>query len=525
MTSRIPDKVSVVGAILLGEELLLQQESTLAQNDPDVRLGRPINARLSPAEWMPAPDFPEGDVEYKPISTELKPTSKAMYIKDEGLMLQYGIIGKPGTGKTHLLTHILRQLVAHKRRDPDRKFGGLILDPKSALIDGVTEAFEQADRPDDLIIVNTRELRRSGGVNVLHCMLSGPDLGEVLVMAAQSAGLAASDKFWLLQMSSAFGAILTLLSLIAPAEAPSLRRLMDIAVGNHAHGSALDAFVDEVRSILGPEKANHIANRYYNARDQLLQHAANNPASSDPKIRSTVEMFMQSAFSVFRDEGYESYSTKTPANSVNLYDRIVNEGKVVLVSMGPQEVAISSRLPALMKLIFQRTVISRFERYKNWEIHNFERPVFLIADEYHQVATKVEGIFGDTDFFSMARQFGAFCLVATQSLQQLKVSSIEHAWPAVFDVLAAIISMWGDDPDTTEYINKRAGKLEYEVRKRSTSVSDGKENFSFSVDRVERPVIPVGVAQMLVQGQAIVVGKTEGQTQAASVRYLKVPAR
>jgi type IV secretory pathway TraG/TraD family ATPase VirD4 len=192
--------------------------------------------------------------------------------------------------------------------------------------------------------------------------------------------------------------------------------------------------------------------------------------------------------------------------------------------MGQQEVKLASLLPALVKLIFQRTVISRFDRYASWELHNCERPVLFMADEYHMVATQQEGRFGDAQFFSLGRQMGALSFIATQSVQQLLNSPIKEAWKAVFDVLSAVMVMSGNDPETAEYVDRLAAANEAVTRTVGRNLADGKDSTSVSPNLGDRRVIPPGVLQMLKQGQAIVIGKTGGQTERAGVRYLQVPA-
>jgi type IV secretory system conjugative DNA transfer VirD4/TraG family protein len=510
-------EIQVRGEINLGNELLLELQDVVQERTGEDRPGK-VGSTLGPTGRRHS-EIPTKDVEYVAQTYALQEGEGALSIKDRGLALQYGILGKPGSGKTHLLMHLLRQIVAHKRGDPDRKFGGLILDPKAALIDDVRETFRKARREDDLVVVNTRELLGSG-INVIDCMLSPEDLGETLVLAARSAGLGSGEPFWLQQMSTVFGAILTLMNIMAPRTPPTLSALMEHAVGVVDGKPALECFLGDVeKEVKRRQVGKQTAIEYQTAVDALRHHTG-----GEPRNRAIVEQFMHQAFGLFRAPDYACYSWEA-RGSRTLYDLIIDEGKTVLVSMGPQEVKLTSLLPALMKLIFQRTVISRFERYRKCELHNAERPLLFMADEYHTVATKVEGKFGDSEFFSLGRQFGALCFVATQSVQQLMVSSIEKAWKAVFDVLSAVIVMSGDDPETAKYVDERAGKKTVIMKKRSPSYNDGKESISVSYERLELPVIPVGTFQMLTQGQAIVIGKTEGPQQMGSVRYLRVPPR
>jgi type IV secretory pathway TraG/TraD family ATPase VirD4 len=297
---------------------------------------------------------------------------------------------------------------------------------------------------------------------------------------------------------------------------------MQLAVGGDRTGRpALDSYVKEAeRELRSNAEAQAAASDFRKAVDELSGHVA--AGAGEGKNRRTVEQFMQQAFGVFRLEKYQCYSPTGPARR-SLYDQILDEGKFVLVSMDPQEVKLTSLLPALVKLVFQRAVVSRFGRYRNWELHNCVRPVLFMADEYHTVATKVPGMFGDSEFFSLARQFGALSFVATQSLQQLAVSSLQESWKAILDVLSAVIVMSGNDPETRKFVDELAGNEVVRVKKRSPSFSEGKETIGVSYERLERSVIPVGTLQMLTRGQAIVVGKIGGQQEASSVRYLKVP--
>jgi hypothetical protein len=521
MTTPDPTKmeIRVRGAITLGNELVLRQGAQ-EQSVPDYYPLIPGSV-LPPTEWeLPRPT-PQGDIDVRTIQYELAPGTGSVRIGGPGLVLQYGIVGKPGSGKTHLLMHLLRQIVAFNRHNPDRRYGGLILDPKAALIDDVRKVFREQGREEDLVVLNTQTLRENGGVNVIDCMLNPEDLGESLVLVARGAGLDAKEGYWPGQMASTFGAILTLLRFLDPGKKPTLERLMHFAVGFDRRSArpALDGLMKYAEDALAERAGDPREQDAFNALCTLKRYVG----ASDPKNRAIVEQFMEIGFKVFLDPLYGCYSEPTSAGA-SLYDRIINDGKMILVSTELQEVKLAAVLPALVKLIFQRTVISRFSRYKNWELHNCERPLLFLADEYHLVATHVDGKFGDAQFFSNTRQMGTLCFVATQSMQQLGFSSMKDAWKAVFDVLSAVIVMWGNDPETIEYANKLAGANQAVIRAVGHNQADGKTSDNVSSNLTELQEIPPGVLQLLKQGQAIVIGKTEGPNQQASVRFVQVPA-
>jgi hypothetical protein len=111
--------------------------------------------------------------------------------------MSYGIFGAPGSGKTFLMLRLLRQILALQAEDPDRRFGALILDPKAALIEDVREVVQAVGRSDDLVVLNAESLAAADEyVNVIDCDLDAYELARALVLAAQSAGVAASEPYW-----------------------------------------------------------------------------------------------------------------------------------------------------------------------------------------------------------------------------------------------------------------------------------------------------------------------------------------
>ena len=468
------------------------------------------------------------------FSYALKPSGEGLNMTDGGLTLQYGVLGGPGSGKTNLLIYMLRQIIAHRadrrdraRFDPSRKFGGIILDPKAALIKDVRRIFKEADRENDLVVLNSRELAREGGINVIDCMLAPRDLAKILVLAAQSGGIGARDPYWLQQMTSALGAIMTLFELVENRK-PTLADVISAAVGSvettgprgTRREPALNKLIRDAEEKLA--RGSEIVSTLIAARNRLEELSRH--AGADPKSRVTVEQFIEQAFGLFREPDLQWYSCTHADGESNLYDDIIDEGKVVLVSPGPQELTLSSILPALVKLIFQRTVRSRFDRYQNWELHNCERPVLFLADEYHNVATQIEGeTIGDSDYFSMAREAGGLCIVATQTVKQLETSGLKDTWEAVFGTLAAVIGMKVEDADTIAYLQKRGGKKEVLQTTQGFSVAQGEVTITDNSQWVEVPKIPEDALKRFRKGYAVVIGSISGQDTPASIDYLKVP--
>ena len=460
------------------------------------------------------------------------PIPEKVAIKELGLALQYAILGAPGVGKTNLLMHILSQIVKHEYQDSETNFktlryGGLILDPKAALRKIITKIFKEHGRENDLVIVSTEDLLKDGGVNIINCELLPEDLAQLLKITAQSSGYGAADPFWFQQMSKVFGAILRLLkflklgdgnmssenkkSLLQSAPSPDLKRLMDYAVGFDKDGTP---------------KLNHLLkivnqNLYeLTDDDRIALDTLRRYASSESREKNTIEQFMEQAFGIFRTSTYaRCYSAPIDPNRKSLYAQIIEDGKFVLVSPSPQEIELATILPTLVKLIFQRSVLSRFQQYEK-----SNNPLLFLADEYHTVATQLQGVpFGDSEFFSQARQFGVLCLIATQSIEQLEASRLGDYWKAVFNTLAAVIFMRSNAPSNQEYLNDVAGKNEYIVY--SVGETFGTENFStdYSPSLQEKTIVPSRILKLLSRGEAIICGTTQGHNAPVSIQYVTVP--
>jgi hypothetical protein len=575
------DEIHVEGRVHLGEILELEEiepPGEAFEYDIDYAEGSLLPGALRSPVWYPSASRSKRE----DFVHKLQRSGQQLFLVDDGLLLQYGILGGPGSGKTNLLTYLLRQLVSLHADRGTHKFGGIILDPKAALINDVRKAFQEAGRDQDLVVINSRELRESGGLNLIDCMLAPNDLGKTLVLAAQSTGVAGREPFWNLQMSNAFGAILYLLEFLHGRK-PTLKEMMDTTLGSardkkegngqeakappgdmrynrsqqgpragvqEKPGTLLDKLIAEVTTKLQQDEAvatkklqqaeaekaveqlNSARTELENLQDPVIRaEVLSRHGQADPKNRITVEQFIEKAYGLFRDSAFKCYSTpnaataKIPGTTAsNLYDQVVNEGKVILVSPAPQELELSSILPALVKLIFQRVVGSRFERFREGPITNKVRPLLFMADEYHMVATQIEGEpVGDGQYFSTARQFGGLCLVATQTVHQLESSGLKETWEAVFGTLAAVIGMKQQDPDTIEYLQKRGGKKDVLQTTKGYSIAKGDVTVSESSQRIEVPEIPATGLRAFCQGNAVVIGTTTDHKKPSTIRYMHVP--
>jgi TraM recognition site of TraD and TraG len=218
---------------------------------------------------------------------------------------------------------------------------------------------------------------------------------------------------------------------------------------------------------------------------------------------------------------WEKYRTN---GKPSLFDQIIEQGKVVLVTVGPEDPVMGKILCTLIKCLFQQSVMSRLERFNSGRLTNFTRPVFIACDEFAEIASEVPGQpMGDGRFFSLARQNGCMGILATQSIHTLENSSLAESWKSIFSNLAAKIFMGAADNETAEQACELAGQVDWEMS--SNTEGYGKDG-SFSQQRsiVQRPELtPYVLTHVLRRGQAVAIGSLDGRETAPMLRFIEVP--
>jgi hypothetical protein len=510
-------KVTVQGRIRLGTELnLIRGIRAAGPPKGDV-------VRVNPPEWInvrrpPAPPTRSGmDVDQDRIEYSFESTPNSVSLADQGLCQSYGIFGNPGVGKTYLLMYLLRQIARHAADDPDRKFGALILDPKAALQGDVHEAVCKAGRESDLVIINESLMKQAGHeLNIIDCFLTPLDLGKCLSMAAQAAGIRARDEYWMNQLSVMLSAGLQLLYLMRNLNKrqPTIRDLAELLLAEDDVGSQGKPEFESRLDIILKDAFQHASSMTPDDREELSLCRSELQRMRPSKDYTTLLSFVDQAFGLFRRREYAMFSKNTTPDKMgrNLYDSIVEDGKIVLVSVSKRSLAISKMLCTLIKTIFQQTVLTRLDRYQAGELKNFARPILFMADEYSDVATEIPGQpMGDARFFSQMRQFGCMALVATQSVQMLKAAGLEETWKAIYGNMAAKIFMQTGDTETAEEATKLVGESEFRFRSFNHTWSPDGSSHSVNADLKDRKDLPTKIMlQTLGQGQAVVVGTTDG---------------
>lgn len=518
------------GQIHIGKCLLLEQSAaTAAPWSTMYAAGLPEDGRI-PAFENPMPFQRPGELPRTELKYSLRKTDTNLDIQDKGLTSSYGIFGAPGSGKTVLLLYLLRQLLALEAGNDARKFGCLILDPKAALIEDVRRMAAECGRSDDLVVINLGEMEANDeSVNVIDVDLKPNELARALVLAAQSAGTAASEPYWFGSWQNLFTAAIHLLNWqgdTVPTLAELLQSMLtfedtDALLSAEPMQRPIERMAVEARAKLASLPMDERAEARA-AINQILEFYSKR---SDGKEIATVGNLIQTAYSEFLWSRTRRFSRRIPKTSDHkpIYDQIIDEGKIVLVSVSTAEPGFAKVLCTLVKNLFMQSVRSRLDRVRTKRLQNFERPILLACDEYSQVASEIPGQVGDGDFFSIARQQGCMGLVATQSVNVLQSSSLKENWKSIFSNFSAKIFMRAVDNETTEQATKLVGETEWLTT--SLGTSSGGQGLSSSEQRdiKERKVLPAHILTQLIRtGQGVAIGSLDGGGDSGS-HFFHVP--
>ena len=547
---RAQPEITCTGSIEIGERLEIHQTvqmdrteeepSLLAKYYPTMRTSAATaNAIGGPASGLKAPRVLEN-----------APNPSKVSISGAGLTNGYGIFGAPGTGKTRLMIHLLRQLFSLSKDDPDSRFGALILDPKAAMLDHIVRIVPP-HREDDLLILRPDLL--PDNVNVIESSLVPSELGRILVLAARSAGVDASDPFWFQAWTNLFGAAITLLEYdygrsvsirelidaillpdLSPLAPPSIRMGRSGGFRNQPPRN-IESLSSRFRDPSLIVKKCNLSRRDLRVVEQDISRAVAHVESFyQSDYVDTIESFITNAFGAFQEERLGCFSCAGAAlkhkdagnGPVNLYDAIIESGKIVVVSLSPSEPSAAKLLCTLVKCLFQQAVMSRRDRFlmEPKRIHNFKRPVLIACDEYAEVASEVPGSpVGDGRFFSLARENGCMGLLATQSVHVLENSSLKQSWKSVFSNFAGKIFMGAADNETAKQASDLAGTMEWLMSSSNVGSAAHGSSVNSQRDLKERPTLPTYLLTELGQRQGVVIGSLDGRATKPEAIFFQVP--
>jgi hypothetical protein len=538
----LPSSASINVGTRLEATIETARDATMLGH-PDPQFGRTGEVGFrGAARHHAAPPRRHGDPVER-ISRGLRPTGVPVKISGPGLTKCYAVFGEPGTGKSTLLYRLVEGVLAGGPDNPqltlsaDERFGALILDPKGEQIDKFAQCVRAAGRGDDLIVVTTNELERTAGMNVLDAQLDASEMAVAVVLAALSGGAQAKDPYWVNAWKNMFmGAAHVTAELEGESSKLTIAHLVDTAIGQKPEGRLSKELTSRSRERLLVDLLKRGNDRLSGLdgdkkRDlQVALDRIDGYLKQRNESAATVEVLIATALGDFcRGKYRRCYSSTNPGSKYGrLYDQIINDGKIVLVSTGYEERNFTGALVPLIKTLFQRTVLQRFALWRRDLLANAVRPVLFVADEYQEVVSELPGLpAGDANFFQLARLYGCMGIVASQSVSTVRnalpVSGEDRdaAWNAIYAALGGAFFMRSKDPATVEQAVKAAGSFDAWVTSESWSLGGDKPNVSISRQVTERKHVQDDQILTLTRGRVLAVGALDGET--ACVEFVEVP--
>jgi len=143
--------------------------------------------------------------------------------------------------------------------------------------------------------------------------------------------------------------------------------------------------------------------------------------SLDRKIKSIVTSELTRIIGGFSEAKFKKAFCPRPEDIVfEGFDDIIDSGKIVAVNMPLGTWGnVGRTISIMLKLDFQRAVLSRVSRALKDPSTNTKRPLFTMIDEFQEFVTIGHGLEGDDKFFDKSRQSKHISIMATQSYTSL----------------------------------------------------------------------------------------------------------
>ena len=331
-----------------------------------------------------------------------------------GNMIAFGGIG---SGKTASVAYpILRQILEYLPENESSKIGGLLLEVKGNFTKKFVDMAKQNGRGNDLILI------RPGGQkwNPVHA----PDL-DAEVIASRLIAIHENftgdsnkgDGAWIGQgvnklLSHSIGLVRLSRGYL------TLNDINEIIFGL----TAAEEDDDSVARFLS------VCDKGFNARspnERDMETYAYHKRfftgewqQENRKNRSTIVGATTNITGLFsRPDIAETFCPKEDDIELYGFNDIIDLGRLVALDMPDSQYGmVSKALGILVKLEFQRAILSRVARAEKDRTVNTSRMVYFLADEYQNFVSSggISGE-GDDNFFALSRESKCFSLVMTQS--------------------------------------------------------------------------------------------------------------
>ena len=328
--------------------------------------------------------------------------------------------GMIGSGKTTSVIYpLLKQSVAYRAGEPDRKNGLFVFDSKC---DGTTERVEawaaQNGRADDVVVL------RPGSPWGIDPLGRGHQLSRVEVVAAKlTAGfedMGKDNQYWQETMRRGITSALVL-DMIEHGDLDFTRTLKALnAVLLSSEKSGIQRFASRLEKFgrhMEPKAAN-----FLDGHAKGLLSWVNLDARTKGILQSCVGNALDPLLSPAALDYY-------PIQGRRAFDpaRVVTEGKILVLRVNAvNDKAVARTLGRLIKADIYRAIQSRQPR-----TGSTERLVGLFFDEYPLVATSTEPHFGDIQNLQTMREKRGFVVAGTQGYVSMQQAIGRSRWEAL----------------------------------------------------------------------------------------------
>ena len=387
-----------------------------------------------------------------------------VYIPEKSLYQNILITGTIGSGKTSSCMYpFTKQLISFNKNDINSKLGMLILDVKGNYYREVINFAKNANRLDDLFIIEL-------GKNVKYNPLDKPNLKPSVLANRLKTILMLfspnnSESYWLDKVEQVLTEAIKFCRLYNDGYVTFVELHKLITIPNY--------FIDKLDIIKDIFISGKLSKKDCYDAISSVEFFEKEFNSLDNRTSSIIKSEITRITNCFVSD-YDVMNTFCPKKEDITFPGfrdLVDNGKIVVLNMNIAEYRNLSKIIATyLKLDFQTEVMNRLNRYSD----NSFRSVAFICDEFHEYCSS-----SDADFFAQSREAKCINIVATQSYSSL-LNSINNQYAVKVIIQNLINKFWfrTDDINTIDDIQKQIGKED--KIKVSKSISENAKETHYS---------------------------------------------
>jgi len=389
-------------------------------------------------------------------------TNSKVFLSDKGLYQNLLITGTIGTGKTSSSMYpFAKQLIEYKANVENEKLGMLILDVKGNFYKQIKIYAEEANRLDDLYVIEL-------GGNIKYNPLDKPHLKAsvlanrlktILTLFSQNN----SESYWLDKAEQVLAECIKLCRLYNDGYVTftEIHKLVNFPNYYNEKIVCLRKLFQSGKLSQNQVYDLHSALNFFENEFKLL----------DSRVLSILKSEITRMTNTFISD-FDILNTFSPKKvDINFsgFKEVIQEGKIVVLNMNISVYKnLSKLIAAYLKLDFQSEVLSQLST------GNVRSSAF-ICDEFHEYVTTT-----DSEFFAQSREAKCINIVATQSYTSL-LNSLKDQYATKTIIQNLINKLWyrTDDTFTIEDAQKQIGKEDKTKTSRSISENAQETNYNY----------------------------------------------